>query len=299
MKSILIKIIPYLVVYFAINLICYKTSGFYKQQSEYQERIDNAINTQSKIVFLGDSHVETIKLLDLSSNVGNLAYGADGVDEMYIKVLTMLKLNKQLEHIFIATEPQIFSDVDSPNSTFLNKYLLQIEDTLNVYNKSKLNLITEKLPLLNDSYISYFMNEIYTSFKPEDDSKNGIEWSQRSNEERVEIATKTGKSDHSSVMSNKTLKETYRIIVEACKLNNIKVVGIRFPVNENYINQCSKDDLKEVDDFIETLNLDYNLDYSTLYSNPEYFDDEDHLNETGIEKFSKIIYRDTNIKITD
>lgn len=297
MKSIFIKIIPYLVLYIILNLICLKTSGFYEQENEYLERIDNTIEKQSKIIFLGDSHVETIKLLNLSNEVGNLAYGADGIDEMYIKVLTMIKFNKNLETVFIATEPQIFNDVNSPNSTFLNRYLLKIDDTLNVYNKSKLNLITEKLPLLNDSYISYVMNAIYTSFKP-NEIVNKVEWSERTMADRIKTASVTGKSDHKSLITNETLEVTYKKIVEICKLNNIKVIGIRFPVNENYINQCSMEDLKKVDEFVKDLNLDFHLDYSTEYSNPKYFKDEDHLNQIGIEKFAKIILRDTGIKIT-
>lgn len=298
MKSILIKITPYLVLYIILNLICFKTSGFYEQESEYLERIDHTIDKQSKIIFLGDSHVESIKLLNLSSEVGNLAYGADGIDEMYIKVLTMIKFNKNLETVFIATEPQIFNDVSSPNSTFLNKYLLKIDDTLNVYNKSKLNLITEKLPLLNDSYISYVMNAIYSSFKSTNTSENEIKWSERSNEERAKIATETGKSDHNAIMNNESSKIIYKEIIEICKLNNIKVIGIRFPVNENYINQSSNEDTKKVNDFIKTLNLNYHLDYSKEFTNPKYFKDQDHLNITGLNEFVKIIFEQTDIKIT-
>ena len=136
MKSIFIKLTPYIIVFIIVNIYSFKTSDFFKQEKKYIERIDSVLDSQSEIVFLGDSHVETIKLLNLSNNLGNLAFGADGVYEMYIKVLSMIKYNKNLKYVFIATEPQIFNNSSSSNSTFLNKYLLKLDDTLNVYNKS-------------------------------------------------------------------------------------------------------------------------------------------------------------------
>jgi len=81
MKHIFIKIIPYLVVFALINVLLYKTSGFYTQEGEYIERVESSINAQSETIFLGDSHVETIKLLNLSNRVGNPAYGADGITD--------------------------------------------------------------------------------------------------------------------------------------------------------------------------------------------------------------------------
>lgn len=298
MKHFFLKLIPYLVVFIAINFICLKTSGYYKQEHKYLERIDSTINSESEIIFLGDSHVETIKLLDLSDNVGNLAFGADGIYEMYLKVLIMIKFNKNLKHVFIATEPQTFNNTASPNSTFLNKYLLKVDDTLNVYNKTKLNLITEKVPLFNDSYINYALDGFYSSFKP-DKTKTKKNWSILTDLQRTEIATKTGISDHTSVMTNTEFSKVYSEIINLCKTNKIKVIGIRFPVNKNYINQCKIEELEKVDSFIKALNLDLNLDYSTRIKNPIYFDDEDHLNEKGIEKLSKIIFEDTNIKTTN
>ena len=183
MRKILIKLTPYLVAFIVINFIFYKTSGFYKQERKYIERIESAINAKSEVVFLGDSHVETIKRLDLSENIGNLAFGA-------VKALTMLKYNENLKYVFIATEPQIFNSSLSSNSTFLNKYLLKINDSLNVYNKSKLNLITERIPLSNDSYLKFVLNKIYLNFKL-DMGSDDREWAKLTDSERIEIASKS------------------------------------------------------------------------------------------------------------
>lgn len=298
MKSIIIKTLPYLIAFFVINVIFYKSSRFYKQERKYIDRIEHSINVKSNVIFLGDSHLETIELLDLSENIGNLAFGADGIKEMYIKVLTMINYNPNLEYVFITTEPQIFNNSVSSNSTFLNKYLIKLDDTINIYKKSKLNIITEKIPLFNDNFLDYILNNIYSSLRSKQNVRTK-EWSDLTKIQRTEIATQTGKQDHVSIMTNQDQLEIYWAIINICKFNNLKVVGIRFPVNEHYIDQCEKEDIKRVDKFIEDLNLDYHLDYLTEFANPEYFNDADHLNKEGLKKLSEIIFRDTNIKLTN
>ena len=217
---------------------------------------------------------------------------------MYVKALTMLKYNENLKYVFIATEPQIFNSSLSSNSTFLNKYLLKINDSLNVYNKSKLNLITERIPLSNDSYLKFVLNKIYLNFKL-DMGSDDREWAKLTDSERIEIASKTGKLDHSAIMKNKDYLETFKTLVRICKSNNITVIGVRFPVSKDYIEQCKREDIIKVDNFIKDLNLDMHLDYSNRIIDPEYFDDEDHLNKEGMEKLSDIIFKETNIKITN
>ena len=299
MKSILIKATPYLIVFFAINFFVYKTSPFYKQERNYSNRIDSIISSKPKVIFLGDSHSESIKYLNLSDNVGNLAFGADGIKEMYIKTLIMDQYNSELEYVFISTEPQIFNNGVSSNSTFLNKYLLKLNDPKDIYNKSTLNLITEKTPFLNDNYLRYFLNTTYSNIRNYDINIKPIEWSEASDSEKQKMASTTGKLDHNAIMTNTEDLEIYKELVNKLKLNNIKVIGIRFPVNTYYLNQCDKKDLDKVNSFINDLCLDYNLDYSLILSKTSYFENEDHLNKTGMEKLSTLIFRDTGIKLID
>jgi hypothetical protein len=300
MKSIFIKITPYVISFLIINFICFKTSNFFVQENQYSKKIDSVISSKNEIIFLGDSHVETIKLLDLSKNVGNLAFGGDGINEMYIKTLLMDRYNKNLKYVFISTEPQIFNNSLSSNSTFLNKYLLKLQDYKNVYSKSKLDLIIETVPLFNDSYIKYFLNKIYLYIKMgSDENMRSNAWSEIPSEVRFEIATSAGKIDHNSIMDNKKDLEIFKIIIDIYKSNDIKIIGIRFPVDKNYLSQCNQKDLVKVNNFINSLNLNYNIDYSQEIQNPIYFNDADHLNSNGIEKLSKLIFKDTGIRIAN
>lgn len=296
MKTIILKLLLIFIGFIFINFVIYRTSGFYEQENIYFEKIEKVIENQPKIIFLGDSHVETIKQAELSDNVGDLAFGADGINEMYIKLLTMIEYNKKLEIVFVSTEPQIFNGSKSPNSTFMNTFLLRINDSLNVYNKNKIDFISEFVPLFNDNFINYFLNDLYLKFKPEI-KKEKIHWIDLNPDERRLIASNTGKSDHLNIMSQPQDLIVFRNIVEVCKNNNIKVIGINFPVSEDYINECKNEDYLKVKTFINNLDFYKVLDYSLTIHEPVYFKDEDHLNPLGIEKLIKILEEETNLKI--
>lgn len=300
MKKIILKSIPYIIGVLLLNLSIYMTSDFYKQERKYKTAFDKGISKEAETIFLGDSHVQTIENLKLSKKVANLAFGGDGINEMYIKLLYMIKYNKNLKNVFISTEPQIFNNTMSSNSTFLNKYNVKIDDEINVYNKSSLELYVESIPLFNDSYLRFLLNKLYVEIKLKKKKSNkAIDWKNLQNTERVEQATKSGLSDHNSIMTNNSYLETFKRIISLCKANNLNVYGINFPVDKNYINQCKEEDLIKVKNFITQLNLDKTLDYSMEIKLPEYFYDGDHLNSDGVEKLSNLIFNDTSIKLID
>lgn len=296
MKSILLKSIPFVIAFILLNVLFLNYSGFYKQQDEYVERIENVIKNQSATIFLGDSHTESIKLLDLPNNVGNLAYGADGIKEMYSKVLIMLETNKNVKTIFITVEPQMFNNSVSPNNTFLNRYLINVNDSLDVYGKSKLNILTERIPLFNDGFIKYFVNQVFDKFKstPKKNTKN---WSELTKEEQSQMALKMGALDHIGIMSRESDLEVFKEIVRICDEKGIKLIGTHFPVSKDYIGQCAPKDINKVYDFLDEMQLDQILDYTYSFQDQVYYRDQDHLNKEGMTILANYIYKDTGINI--
>ncbi len=296
MKTIFLKIIPFALLFIVLNVLFLNYNSFYKQQSEYVERIDKAIENQPEVIFLGDSHTESIKLLELSDNVGNLAYGADGIKEMYSKILIMLELNKNLKHIFITVEPQMFNSSVSPNTSFLNKYLINVDDELDVYSKSKLNFLSERIPLFNDDFLTYLLGQVYGSFKPEA-PKSDKKWTEFTPEEQYEMGATMGKIDHLGIMSRKQDLEVFKEIVAICKSRDIQLIGTHFPVNDSYINQADPEDIKKVYAFLEEQNLDKVLDYTHRFKDQKYYRDQDHLTKDGMMILAQYILEDTGIDI--
>ncbi|RDY57597.1 hypothetical protein [Flagellimonas nanhaiensis] len=298
MKNIIIKSLPYVVGFILLNLICYTTSNFYAQEEKYQSRIELFLSSKNKSIFLGDSHSETIRHLNEDNHIGNLAFGADGIKEMYVKSLIVTDFNPDIQYAFISTEPQLFNNSISSNSSFLNPYLLRVKDSLDIYEKSKLNLFVERVPLFNDNYLKFFLNKTLTDIRNFGKQSKKENWEELPESKKKTIATKTGKIDHNNILSNSNDTVVFREMVKLYKSKNIKVIGVRFPVYPEYIEQCEPNDLKNVNDFIESLDLDFNLDYSYTIKNPMLFADEDHLNEKGVVELARYIHRDTGIQLS-
>lgn len=297
MKRIFKKAIPYVIVFIVINVILKMTSNFYTQEKRYRSRIESSIDQHNKIIFLGDSHAETIHHINADKRYGNLAFGADGIKEMYIKSLIALEYIPNIEYVFICTEPQMFNSSISPNSVFLNPFLSKIEDSLNVYDKSKLDLLVEKVPLFNDNYLKFINNKVFNDLRSIGQAEDDVNWPDLSDVEKSAIASKMGKVDHTGILLNDQDVLIFKKMVGNFKKKGVKTIGIRYPVHENYINQCDENDLKKVDKLIEQLRLDYNLDYSVELKNPKLFKDADHLNKEGVQRLTELIKKDTGIDL--
>ena len=153
MKKQIPSLLIFIFIFIGINIVSIKTSNFYNQKRDYTNYIEKAFKSKPNIIILGDSHIGSIKQLQLDYKISNLAYGADGIKEMYVKTKILLENDNKLKCAIISTEPQIFNKSNSPNSGFLNKYLSQKTNTLSVYNKNRLDLLIDKIPLFNLSLI--------------------------------------------------------------------------------------------------------------------------------------------------
>ena len=106
-----------------------------------------------------------------------------------------------------------------------------------------------------------------------------------------------GKVDHIGILRNDQDILIFKEMVEIFKKNGVKIIGIRYPVYEEYINQCDENDLKKVNELIDQVHLDHNLDYSIELKDPGFFEDADHLNEKGVQKLVNLIKRDTGFDL--
>lgn len=83
-------------------------------------------------------------------------------------------------------------------------------------------------------------------------------------------------------------------LVDMAHAHGIQVIGIQNPVTAEW-DKLEEDDRRryEYDRMLKRLKVDHVLDYRRLYtSNPEYFHDPDHLNDTGAHIFSARLYTD-------
>lgn len=299
MQKIIINSILFLIILTCWNIYLKNASNFYQQEKEYQKKIDHSLVSKSEIILFGDSHLASLKKINLKGNIGNLAYGADGIKEMYAKSLIVVNANPELEYVFLSTEPQMFNAGKSPNGTFLNKYILDLKEARMLYDKNKLDVISDQAPLFNNDYLNFFRNRLYNTLKGSTMGSKEQSWEDLTLTQKNEMAEKLGKSDHSSIMGQPLDTMYFKKMMELYKKHKIKVVSIKFPVTSKYMDQCSKEDSIKVDRFLSQFSFYKKLDYSRFIDSHEFFEDPDHMKEKGIELVSKKIEDDTGITIIE
>ena len=299
MRKIILNSILFLIILVCWNIYLKNTSNFYQQEREYQKNVNHSLKSESEIILLGDSHLASLKKVNLKGSVGNLAYGADGIKEMYAKSLIIVNANPKLEYVFLSTEPQMFNAGKSPNGTFLNKYIFDLKDARILYDKNKLDVISDHVPLFNNDYLNFFRNKLYHDLKGSTIDSREQSWEELTFSQKNEIAEKLGKSDHSSIMGQPLDTTYFKKMMGLFKKHKIKVVSIKFPVTSNYMDQCSKEDSMKVDSFLSQFSFYKKLDYSRLINSHDFFEDPDHLKKRGIELVSESIEDDTGITIIE
>ena len=297
MKKIVLNSIAFIILFCGTNLYLKNTSTFYKQEKEYQKPIDQLEEGKSNIILLGDSHLASLKKLNLDPKIANLAYGADGIKEMYAKSLLLVNKIQNIDYVLVSTEPQMFNAGTSPNGTFLNRYIFDLEEARTLYNKNKLDVICDAVPLFNNDYLNFFRNKTYLTLKGTSSSKNEKSWEDLSIKEKEAQSSELGKLDHSSIMSQSQDTIYFNKMMELFQQNNIKVISIKFPVTPSYFKECSQEDLNNVNKYLQQFSFYETMDYTHAIDSLSYFEDPDHLKKKGVKQIAKDIEKQTGLSI--
>ena len=299
MRKIIINSVVFLLIFICWNIYLKNTSSFYTQEKEYQKNIDLSLASKSEIILLGDSHLASLKKVTLNKAIGNLAYGADGIKEMYAKSLIEIRNNPELKYVFLSTEPQMFNAGNSPNGTFLDKYIFDLKEARQLYDKNRLEVTTDYVPLFNNDYLNFFRNKLYTTLKGTTVDTEQKAWENLTTKEKNEMSEKLGISDHASIMEQPQDTIYFKKMMGLFKEHNIKVISIKFPVTSKYIGQCSRDDVAKVNRFLSKFDFYAQLDYTHSIDSLNFFEDPDHLGKKGVEKIAHTIENDTELSIME
>lgn len=260
--------------------------------------MDAALTNRVETILLGDSHMQSLRDAALASDVGNLAFGADGITEMYAKALIMEHANSNLKRVLISMEPQMFNKSKSPNGGFLNKYMFDNPEVRVLYNRSILDLVVDWVPLFNNSYIEFLRNQALYAFRGMFSAdNNGRSWENLTDAEKTNIAIGAGKNDHGNLFEIPGDTIQYRKLVELLQKNKVDTFGVNFPVTHSYFSQLQPEDLKHTRDFITSLSLNMEADYTLLFDNLDAFKDPDHLTAEYVKKFADRLEADLEVSL--
>ena len=95
--------------------------------------------------------------------------------------------------------------------------------------------------------------------------------------------------------------QSLRRIQKLCKENNIQLIGVRFPLPNDYISYVNAHGLNKMDQWIDKNRSGFNyiLDYKNRYSDKQYyFMNEDHLNINGMNAFTVMFMKENSGIVT-
>tara|TARA_B110000003_G_scaffold203834_1_gene202526 strand:+ start:887 stop:1837 length:951 start_codon:yes stop_codon:yes gene_type:complete len=257
----------------------------------------------------GNSLTEYIEGIDIYG-ITNYSYPSDSYTDMYRKLSHLIKRNK-IDTLIITAEDHTLSSYRQ----VLNNHdrSRDLSDKINFLSPTffERNLILPNskahdfLKLYIKSQISWFFssNEILFHKKWSEYDK---EYKQKKSQDRF-VAQYVDKS-YSMELENSLLK-----IIEICKNNNIHLIGIKFPLSKEMVHVMKQSSLNfdkdsfyknnrhiyddtslKVDSIFNANSIDI-FNFKNLFINKEHlFQNQDHLNALGAEKFNTILHEKFN-----
>jgi len=293
MKSFIKKTSIFLTGLVFINILMYLFFAYPVFYKYY--KIPLSTLTRYSIFLLGDSHARAIhqKYLD-DYGIYNFSYGSDSYIDMFSKLNYLYNQGIHIDSVFITADDHTLSLY---RETLNNKPRSVIYADKNTYrryyHKNSLLFYPDKYPRryfplfeINNSrlFVQYLVARLFPS-------KNSQRNNYRSwvNYTDKEIACRQRKTDQFSFTEvSVQLSDCLIDIVNLCRKNGSTVIGIKFPLSKDYI-KCIEDWNYGADSLLIKQNVTL-LDLKKAFvDNDEYFFDQDHLNDTGVIHFIKLL----------
>ncbi len=285
MKTFLYKTAKIFFIFLLFNTVL-----FFFSRINYYEGYKKYPDKNFKTFIFSDSHGIPIGTLSEKYNVFNFSAKSDSYFDMKRKILYLLANGFNIDTVFITVDDYTLSPYREKVNNFDKSsiYSLPFEyENYYTYIKGKylnyyLPIFQPKVTALFKSYLKAKLKDIY---QPNNTSLKMELWCDYSEDERALKAEKRIKSQFPIKNKSKKLENTLLEIIHLCQLNEIELIGIKFPVSSSYVDVLKSKSYGA--DKIFTTNGLRVEDYKEIFLfYPAYFSDQDHLNSRGGEIFA-------------
>lgn len=266
------------ILLFTLGLIPLNILLFFIVHEKYF-KIYEKVSLEPDTYILSDSH--GLLLGDLAEyGIYNFSAGSDSYFDIKRKISYLIN-NSDVDTIIISADDHMLSPYrESKNNIDRSVYFSGLSEFHSLYDYFKFKFFKRYLVFLNpksrDIILSYIKSELFynSSFKK---SKGFAERSE--NEKVLHVENRINIQFPSNKKSNSLLTALNEII-EICKKNHVKLIGLKFPLTKTYLKKMN-DKSYSIDSVFEKHSLQI-LDFKALYINYDsLFADPDHLNKLG------------------
>jgi hypothetical protein len=312
MKLDIKKVIIRPLIFFAIllglaKLISILADPFMTRRYYYNETVNKILSSESDILVLGDSHVAEI--IQDNEQVCNGAAGNESVSEFYAKLLLSLKNGRKFKYLVLECDYHILSEfklVENNMSylanqmdaaTFLKAYprynildfiYSRIGNYFTVFNTGNAVSFRHKFSVSrikeNIAFLRRGPDNPDTTGSTQHELDVALKYKNSSFEDRMELARGRIATHFSDSLSDELIR-TYADIMRVAKENNIKVIGVTYPLAIEYRQLMPRQRTAKIDSIFNSMDFYKRYDYTSFSDNAEDFLNPDHMNLIGGPKF--------------
>ncbi len=242
-------------------------------------------NKKFKSFVFADSHGICLNHYCETLNICNFSAGYESYFDINRKLKYLIQNDYFIDTIYISVDDHMLSPIRQKNNN-LDRSIFY-SSSLEFKNKFEyfiLKYVRYYLPIIHSKFRIAFKKYLNAKFSSlifnNKYQVNQNAWVQLSEKERIKAAESSVLVSFCFPSCSKELTKTFLEIINICKIRNIKLVGIKFPLSRNLIaaignNNYGADSILIANGFPV---LDYKNDFD---QHDEYFKDEDHVNATG------------------
>jgi len=293
-KKIALVSAAVLVVFIAANIITWYSSGYFQREASYRADVEAVANHPDvRTVFAGDSHfaVPLNDLIDVDPHgpAYSIAFGGDSLRECYAKLRRVLNESHTIDTVIVSADPHMFGKgrLESSNRSFADWYFLLAGDRSGL-RRGWASAVLDQIPLLNNDFLQYLRKEIGAELDrlrgragPAGES-DAVPWDKLTEAQRSAEAHNTGAEDHAGIGDSPVPYYWYERILKLARDHHVRVIGMRFPVHREYAAQAPPKQVAAIDAFLLRNGVAQIIDLRGALTDPRDFQDEDHVNDTGV-----------------
>jgi|GEM_PF-577113 len=279
------------IVLFALGLGFVNVFFFFIIYNNYYKNYKN-VELEFNTFLLADSHGKPLENYLEKYGVYNFSAGGDSYFDMKRKLKYLIR-KTEVDAIIITVDDHTLSQYrERLNNLGGSGYFTNISDFDNFYEFIKNNLFERYIVLINPKVTGIVKIHLKSKFKSillgPSKNENHNEFSKLTHNEQMKRSKERAQVQFPSLHYSEELVSELNDIIEICKMHDIILVGIKFPLSRLYINEIEGKSYNADNIFMdESLTI---FDFKKIFiKNDNLFSDEDHLNEIGAKKFVNIL----------
>ena len=282
MEKFLKSAFRFALIILVLNVIIFFVKDLlFREYYKYSDKFDNYL--------LADSHGWKLRNYTERMGVVNFSYHSESYRDLNRK-LTYLIENEEVDTVFLSVDDHTLSPYrEKSNNDYKSVKYDYLRGGYNLidYVKFKLQYYVVIFDPNIRAIISHFFTEqalkLVEEENPERVSIKDIPWPQMNAKQRDILADERLHEQFPSETHSEKLEESLVEIINNCREHNITLIGIKFPLSDEYLTKLGEFSY-DADSVLISHGIKV-LDFKESFrNNDEYIEDPDHLNRAGANK---------------